>query len=1274
MRITCPGCSAEFNVDDGRIPPQGTTVRCPKCFKAVEVTHPSETESLDSALLGGAADVEPPMEPFVDPPMDPPLEEDPITGELSRPGVEEPAAAIPTDASVATPSSPARNTEHFAVPGGGQVDDVWAGSGDPKQRETELGMSAPEAEAPQLPAGSDAESIFDADLIWSEDQPAEATPPAEAMPPGEPVQPRVSGLDETAIAASPDIEELEQALADLEASSGVVSGVEGDPVDAEPGQAESFDLDGLDAGMDMAPQDVQASELGEEDFAPLGNVGGVEDFEIKRDTISQDDLSVDLGGLGEMDRGEAIPRKFEGGGPTIDDIDFDSLLDDLPGDESGGDTFFVDSPEGGDKDDPAFDGPKEGGGDSPFDMEEINFDNLDEFSDIGELTDAGSADGGDASDAVEALELDMGDDVMAPQASSAAPQPQDRPGATPTASDDTPQRRRPKKRSAMPMLALVVVLGIGVAGALMFGDGLLQLLSGDSPPAEQHEGGADTKKQAHERGSTEYATRGDYDRRVETLDKQIELGKGNKTATEEELLWVLAWYHFSYPGAFPEGAPQNARLAALRKQFAAPGTVFGKKLEAMELAAVNSWGKAKATFAEYMKLRNARQGELWQSDQQLMKAMVQEDYLLDAWILTETKHTDEARKKLVTFMEKQPTSLFGLYLEARLFYKEGELAKSEAALGKVLDKYPTHVTSKILLAEIEIEQKKFDEAVTHGRELVEAGVRSKDQTLEMRAYRIMVRALSLKGEPGRKELKDVLLKVVNKRSSAEEMVVALVRIYLDADENEKALTTLKMCKECAGQEYLLLMVQSMQRNEMLELALRTAQEALEKDKNNIDLLIVMSEISGQTGRHNSAMDYLRDVLRMRPDHLDAATRLAKLFLGIKQPANAREVLLEAEKYNEGNLSLEEMLVEINLQMNDDSGAASALRKVHLLKPDDIDVRLRLVEILVRLGNYKEAVPHFDVLSKRGLINARLRPGYAMALREVGRMDDALDMLKEVLRDDPSDYQTARNLATIYLGKKDYFKARQYLEMARRSRSNEPEVHHLIGICCLATEDMDCALRSYTMAVELEQENLLYRTEYAKVIYRLSETDEARKTGLQRMAKEQFDKIIKRYETDPSIPAADKDPDIYANRGRIFFSLGYYDKALKDFRRAVSMDQHRVDLLLAMGDSLFHVNKRNDAKKYYREVLDTGQNLAHANFYLGKTFMVEGKPKKAKAHFLASIDADFKKFPDAHRYLGNIYNEARFRDMAVKYYRNYLDLVPANSPQARDVQNTIERMR
>ncbi|MBM4372568.1 MAG: tetratricopeptide repeat protein, partial [Deltaproteobacteria bacterium] len=748
---------------------------------------------------------------------------------------------------------------------------------------------------------------------------------------------------------------------------------------------------------------------------------------------------------------------------------------------------------------------------------------------------------------------------------------------------------------------------------LLFGDGLLSLLPGGDGPVNRQRSDDREKKAAYTRGSLEYPTREEYERRAETLEKEIELGKGSRTELEEELLWLLAWYHMTMPGAFPEGSPRTARLAALRKQHAGEGTVFADKLMAMDFVAEERWSQARTAYERYLKLRNSRLDELL-STGKLNPAMVQEDVLLQAWILCELKETGRASELLRGFLEKQPGSLLGLFLDARIRYRAGELALAEAALGKVLDRYPTHATSKALLAEVEIEQGKHGEAAEHARALVEAAVQQKDEALEMQAYRIMVRALHLQGEAGRPQLQEVLEGVVKKRSNAEEMVVALARIYLEADDAEKALTTLSLCKECRGSEFRLLQVRSMYRNDMMERALQTAQEVLEQDKDNIELLIVMAEISEKTGRHNSAMDYLRDVLRLRPDLLDASLRLARLYLSLQQPPNAREVLLEAEKYHAEDLQLEQMLAQINLEMNDDSGAAAALRKLHRMKPEDTEIRLRLVEILIRLGNYKEAVPHFDALAEKNLISTRLRPGYAMSLREVGRMDDAVEMLKAVLRDDPSDYQTARNLATIFLDKKDFFKAREYLEMARRSRSNEAEVHFLIGTCCVETGDLECAVEAFTQAVELEKQNLLYRTEYAKIIYRLAQSDEQRRDSLELMARSQFDQIIQRYETDPSIPAGRKDPDIYANRGRIWFRMGYYDKALADFRVAVAMDQLRADLLLNMGDSLFHVNKREDAKNYYREVLESGQNLAHANFYLGKIFMVEGNPKKAKAYF------------------------------------------------------------
>ena len=50
MKIVCPGCTTEFNVDESRIPPHGASVRCPRCFKAVDVAPMSEEDQLMSQL------------------------------------------------------------------------------------------------------------------------------------------------------------------------------------------------------------------------------------------------------------------------------------------------------------------------------------------------------------------------------------------------------------------------------------------------------------------------------------------------------------------------------------------------------------------------------------------------------------------------------------------------------------------------------------------------------------------------------------------------------------------------------------------------------------------------------------------------------------------------------------------------------------------------------------------------------------------------------------------------------------------------------------------------------------------------------------------------------------------------------------------------------------------------------------------------------------------------------------------------------------------------
>ncbi|MBI5495233.1 MAG: zinc-ribbon domain-containing protein, partial [Deltaproteobacteria bacterium] len=55
MRISCPQCSSQYNVDEKRIPPQGVQIKCPKCLHAFVVQAPAADAGAVPLPGGGGA-------------------------------------------------------------------------------------------------------------------------------------------------------------------------------------------------------------------------------------------------------------------------------------------------------------------------------------------------------------------------------------------------------------------------------------------------------------------------------------------------------------------------------------------------------------------------------------------------------------------------------------------------------------------------------------------------------------------------------------------------------------------------------------------------------------------------------------------------------------------------------------------------------------------------------------------------------------------------------------------------------------------------------------------------------------------------------------------------------------------------------------------------------------------------------------------------------------------------------------------------------------------
>ncbi len=128
MKVSCPSCQTNYNIDDKRIPPGGAKLKCAKCQTTFPIKPPSEATAPAAIPLPGTAAPQSAAIPL-------PGSAAPQSAAIPLPGTAAPrSAAIPLPGSAApqsaaiplpgsAPPVPAPQADPFAATGGGQY--VW---------------------------------------------------------------------------------------------------------------------------------------------------------------------------------------------------------------------------------------------------------------------------------------------------------------------------------------------------------------------------------------------------------------------------------------------------------------------------------------------------------------------------------------------------------------------------------------------------------------------------------------------------------------------------------------------------------------------------------------------------------------------------------------------------------------------------------------------------------------------------------------------------------------------------------------------------------------------------------------------------------------------------------------------------------------------------------------------------------------------------------------------------------------------------------------------
>ena len=435
-----------------------------------------------------------------------------------------------------------------------------------------------------------------------------------------------------------------------------------------------------------------------------------------------------------------------------------------------------------------------------------------------------------------------------------------------------------------------------------------------------------------------------------------------------------------------------------------------------------------------------------------------------------------------------------------------------------------------------------------------------------------------------------------------ESMVSLGQIYLSEQSPERAADVFQAVLDQTSGNRMVnrLLVDALVRSGQTDRAIAVLREALELDPLFTRARIVLSEMLGELGRHEEAVEILFAVPEVAAGDPELQKRLALElhragdFDGALQ---AIDRVLEVEPSDYAALYLKTVI--LNLQGNNDE-AVQLARRLMALHPDNLDVVTLLAELLERQGEWREADVELRRIEQQLRI-ARETQAANQALTQrviVLSRAGAWQQVVEALEPHLPELEDTAQIDLIFL----YADAQVYLE----------EQGKALAILSRFASGSPAARSALA-----KQAEILFRFE-----------DEAQ-------AKERIAELLATDSYDDMVRAAE-----------VYQRLERHREAIPILERALRLEPDSTQAMFWLGASYERSGREPDAETVLQGLLDIDPDFAPALNYLGYMWADQGENLE-KALLLVqqavALDPENGAYIDslgwAHYQLGQ-YDEAR----------------------------------
>ena len=450
--------------------------------------------------------------------------------------------------------------------------------------------------------------------------------------------------------------------------------------------------------------------------------------------------------------------------------------------------------------------------------------------------------------------------------------------------------------------------------------------------------------------------------------------------------------------------------------------------------------------------------------------------MLYAKVLGRQGKNDRAMHQYQLISDRNPDDPAILLLLAEMYLGNKQSDQARAVLGRVLTLDPTSYPGHVLMARLDQQVGRTDEAADHYRQAL---ARNWSSELQMELGELFIKTQRYD------EAGALYRDIIAREDHNEGARIALVHVYLLQKKDSQALTELKNLRALVDQPQRvdLTIARLYAKQQHFDKAIAITEQILARE-NLPEARFFLAVLFAQEKKYNQALRQIRLVDREAPEFAEALSLEVRILREQDRADEAVRRIEENLATTDGvrNAELYTMLAGLHQQQGRDELSRKALLRGLEEFPEDENLLYEYGLLLENSGDHAGALQAMQKIIE-------LKPDHAAALNFVGyswaedkvHLDKALGYIQRAIELKPDNGYIRDSLGWVYFRLGRIGDAIKELEAAVRLSPDDPAILEHLGDVYLEAGRERQALETYRKALQLKPESEAERLRLAEKI-------------------------------------------------------------------------------------------------------------------------------------------------------------------------------------------------